>query len=83
MSTTLLKITIQEKKKIILFDYIIANVTNDKKCHSVVTDLFLRSRKLNLSLVFIKQSPFLVPKDVRISTTHSFIMKIPNTIDLH
>ena len=40
--------------------------------------MFIRGRKLNISLVFITQSYFKVPKDVRLNTTHFFIMKIPN-----
>ena len=50
---------------------------NNKKLNSVVTELFIRGRKLNISLVFITQSYFKVPKDVRLNTTHFFIMKIP------
>ena len=51
---------------------------NNKKLNSIVTELFLRGRKLNISLVFITQSYFKVPKDVRLNTTKFFIMKIPN-----
>ena len=56
----------------------IADVINNKKVNSVVADLFIRGRKLNISLVFITQSYFEVPKDVRLNSTHFFIMKIPN-----
>ena len=55
---------------------------NNKKLNSVVTELFIRGRKLNMSLVFITQSYFKVPKDVRLNTTHFFIMKIPNKREL-
>ena len=48
----------------------------NKKLHSVVTNLFIRERKSNVSLVFITQSYFKVPKDVRLNTTHFFITKI-------
>ena len=51
---------------------------HNKKLDSVVTELFIRGRKLNISLVSITQSYFKVPKDVRLNTTHSFIAKIPN-----
>ena len=51
---------------------------NNKKLNSIVTEFFIRRRKLNISLVFITQSYFKVPKDVRLNTTHIFIMKIPN-----
>ena len=51
---------------------------NNKKLNSIVTELFIRGRKLNISLVFITQSYFKVPKDVRLNTTHFFITNIPN-----
>ena len=53
-----------------------------KTLNSIVTELFIRSRKLNISLAFIAQSYFKVPKDVRLNTTHFFIMKIPNKREL-
>ena len=55
---------------------------NNKKLNSVVTELFIRGRKLNISLVFITQSYFKVPKDVRLNTSHFFIAKIPNKREL-
>ena len=55
---------------------------DNKKLNSIVTELFIRGRKLNISLVFITQSYFKVPKDVRLNTTHFFIMKIPNRREL-
>ena len=51
---------------------------NNKKIDSIVTKLFIRGRKPNISIVFITQSYFKVPKDVRLNSTHFFIMKIPN-----
>ena len=56
----------------------IANKINNKKLNSIVTELVIRGRKLNISIVFITQSYFKVPKEVRLNTTHFFIMKIPN-----
>ena len=56
-------------------------VTN-KKLYSIVTELFIRGRKLNISLVFIIQSYFAVPKNIRLNSTHYFIMKIPNKREL-
>ena len=53
-----------------------------KKLNPVVTELFIRDRKLNISVVFITQSYFKVPKDVRLNSTHFFIMKIPNKREL-
>ena len=55
---------------------------NNNKLNIVVTELFIRGRKLNISIVFVTQSYFKVPKDVRLSSTHFFIMKIPNKREL-
>ena len=60
----------------------IADMINNKKLNSVVTELFIRSRKLNISFVFITQSYFKVRKDVRLNSTHFFIRKIPNKREL-
>ena len=51
---------------------------NNKKLNPIVTKLFIRDKKLNISIVFITQSYFKVPKDVRLNSTHFFIMKISN-----
>ena len=56
----------------------IADIIINKKLISVVTELFFRGRKLNISLVFITQSYFKVPRDVRLNTTYFFIVKIPD-----
>ena len=53
-----------------------------KNLNSILTELFIRGRKLNISIVFITQSYFKVPKDVRLNTTHFFIAKIPNKREL-
>ena len=76
----ILMITILIKKNRILkaFDDMIADMINNKKLKSIVTELFIRGGKLNISLVFITQSYFKVPKDVRLNTTHFFVMKIMN-----
>ena len=55
---------------------------HNKKLNSIVTELFIRSRKLNISLVFITQSYFKVAKDVRLNTSHFFIAKILNKREL-
>ena len=60
----------------------IADMINNKKLNSIITELFIRGRKLNISLVFITQSYFKVPKDVRLNTTHFFIMKIRDKKEL-
>ena len=66
----------------IVFDNMIADMINNKKLNSLVTELFIRGRKLNISLVFITQSYFQIPKDVRLNSTHFSIMKIPNKREL-
>ena len=71
-----------ENKALIVFDDMIADMINNKKLDSIVTELFIRGRKLNISLVFITQSYFKVPKDVRLNTTHFFIAKVPNKREL-
>ena len=72
----------KENKILIVFDDMIADMINNKKLNSIVTELFIRGRKLNISLVFITQSYFKVPKDVRLNTTHFLISKIPNKREL-
>ena len=51
---------------------------HNKKLNSIITELFSRGRKLDISLAFISQSYFKVPKDVRLNTSHFFIARIPN-----
>ena len=64
-------------KVLILLDDMINEMINP-----IVTELFIRGRKLNISIVIITQSYFRVPKDVRLNSTHFFIMKIPNKREL-
>ena len=54
----------------------------NKKFQAMIKELFIRCRKLNISLVFITQSYFSVPKDVRLNSTHYLIMKINNKREL-
>ena len=68
----------KKRKVLIVFDDVIADIINNKKLDSIVTELFIRGRKLNISIVFITQSYFKVPKDVRLNSTHFFIMKVTN-----
>ena len=60
----------KENKILIVFDDMIANMIKNKELNSIVTELFIRGRKLNISLVFIAQPYFKVPKDVRNNRTH-------------
>ena len=66
----------KENKILTVFDDIIADMIHNKKLDSIVTELFIGGRKLNISLVFITQWYFKVPKDIRLNTTHFFIAKI-------
>ena len=71
-----------EKKILIVFDDIIADIMTNKKFQTIIKELFIRCRKLNISLVFITQSYFSLPKDVRLNSTHYLIMKINNKREL-
>ena len=85
MFTKILVITIHpdpERKILIVFDHVIADMVHNKRLDSIVTELFIRGKKLNISLVFITQSYFKVPKDVKLNTTQFFIAKIPNNKEL-
>ena len=73
---------IRKRKKIIFFDSMIADIMTNKRFKGIIKELFIRCRELNISLVFITQSYFSVPKDVRLNTTHYFIMKINNKREL-
>ena len=72
----------RERKILIVFDDMISDMINNKKLNPIVTELFIRGRKLNISIVFITQSYFKVPKDVRLNSTHFFILKIINKREL-
>ena len=65
----------KENKILIVFDDIIADIIYSKKLDSVVTELFIRGKKLNISLIFISASYFKIPKDVRLNTTHFLSQK--------
>ena len=71
-----------KNKMLIVYDDMIADTIHNKKLDSIVTELFIRRRKLNIFLVFVTQSYFKVPKDVRLNTIHFFIAKIPNRREL-
>ena len=73
---------IKKRKVLITFDDMIADKINNNKLNPLVTELFIRGRKVNISIVFITQPYFKVPKDVRLNSTHFFIMKIPNKREL-
>ena len=56
----------------------IADILSNKNFNSIVSELFIRGRKLNISLVFITKSYFAVLRNIRANSTHYFVMKIPN-----
>ena len=60
----------------------IVDMLSNKTLNPIVTDLWIRGRKLNISLVFITKSYFAVPKNIRLNSTHYFIMEIPNKREL-
>ena len=60
----------RKRKTLIVFDDMIADMMGNKKFRAIIKELFIRCRKLNISLVFITQSYFPVPKDVRLISTH-------------
>ena len=66
----------KRRKELIVFDDMIADVTSNKRLHPVVTDSFIMDKKLNIYLLFITQSLFLAPKDVRIHIIHLFMINI-------
>ena len=72
----------KKQKILIVFDDMIADMLSNKKLNQIVTELFMIGRKLNISLVFITQSYFAVPKNIRLNSTHYFIMKVPNKREL-
>ena len=72
----------KKQEILIIFDYMIADMLINKKLNPIVTELFIRERKSNISLIFITQSYFTVPKNIRLNSTHYFVMKIPSKKEL-
>ena len=72
----------RKRKILIVFDDMIVDVTTNKRFEAITKELFTRCRKLNISLVFIPQPYFSVPKEARSNSTHYLIMKINNGKDL-
>ena len=72
----------RKRKILILFDNIIGDIMTNKTFQDIIKELFITCRKLNISLVFITQSYFSVPKDARLNSTHYLIMKINNKREL-
>ena len=74
----------KKRKRIVLivFDDMISHVMSDKKAQQVLKELFIRCTKLNISMCFLNQSYFSVPKDVRLNCTHYIIFKLSNKREL-
>ena len=72
----------RKRKILIVFDDMIADIMTNKRFQPIIKELFIRCRKLNISLVFITQSYFSVPKEIRLNSTHYLIMKIYNKREL-
>ena len=78
-----LLITIRKKRKILtVFVDMIVDIMTNKKFQVIIKELFIRRRKLNISLIFITQSYLIVPNEARLNSTHYLIMKINNRKDL-
>ena len=78
----MIRIQTEKEKMLIVFDDMIPGIMTNKKFQAIIKELFIRRRKLNISLVFITQSYFPVPKEVRLSCKHYLIMKIHNKREL-
>ena len=72
----------KKRNVLIVFNDLIDDMESNKKLSSNITELFLIGRKLSISLVFISQSYFKVPKTIRLKATHYFFMKIPDKREL-
>ena len=72
----------KKRKVLTVFVDMIPDMISNKKLNLIVSELFIRGRKLNLSIVFLTQPYFKVPKDVSLNSAHFFIMKVPNKREL-
>ena len=72
----------RDEKVLILFDDMIADIMRSEKFKAIVKEIFIRCRKLNISIVFITQSYFRTPKDARLNSTHYILMKMGNKKEL-
>ena len=77
-----MRILLITTQTLIVFNDTIADMMTNKKCQAIIKELFIRCRKLNILLVFITQSYFSIPKDVRLNSKYHLIMKINNKKEL-
>ena len=82
LSVQIRRMTFMRVLMTIVFDDMIADIMTNRRFQAIIKELFIRCRKLNISLVFITQSYFSVPKDVRLNSTYYLIMKINNKREL-
>ena len=75
--------TNKKQKVMIVFDDMVADIFSNKEPNPTVTELFIRGRKLNISVVFVRQVYFGVPKNIRLNSTHIFVMTIPSKRKIH
>ena len=72
----------RDRKVLIIFDDMIADIMRSEKFKAIVKELFIRCRKLKVSIVFIMQSYFRTPKDARLNSNHYTLMKIGSKKEL-
>ena len=72
----------RKQKNLIAFDEMIAGIMTNKNFQAIINDLFIRYRKLDISLVFMTQSWFSVSKEVRSNSTHYLIIMMHNKREL-
>ena len=72
----------RNRKVLIIFDDMIADIMSNKKFRAIIKELFIRCRKLNISIIFIMHSYFRTPKDARLNSTHYLLMKIQSKKEL-
>ena len=73
---------VRKRKILTVFEEMIADTMTNRRFQAIIKELFIRGRKLNISLAFITQSYFPVPKDVRLNTTYHWIMNINDKREL-
>ena len=72
----------EKRETLTVFHDMITDMFSNKKLNPIVTEFFIRGRELNIPLLFITQSNFAFPKNIRLNLTQYFVMKIPNKREL-
>ena len=68
----------KKQKILVIFHDITGDMLSNKKLNTIISELFIKGRKLNICLIFVIQSYFAVPKNIRLNSTYYFVTKIPN-----